>query len=159
MDVSDIVPQVACPDQVDKVKPVVDVQGILIHQAVVGSCTNGRLEDLAVTAQILKGNSVASHVRLLIVPASRRIYQQALEHGYIETMVHSGAVILPPGCGPCLGLHQGVLAKGETVISTTNRNFKGRMGSDESQIYLASPATVAASAIRGRITDPGEVYQ
>lgn len=154
IDVSDLEPLVACPSRVDNVKPVADVQGELIDQAVIGSCTNGRLEDLALAASILKGRSASSDVRLLIIPASQKVYQDALHKGYITVFLQAGATIVNPGCGPCLGLHQGVLAKGETALSTTNRNFPGRMGSPESNIYLASPATVAASALTGEITDP-----
>ena len=157
-DTGNIEPQVACPHSVDNVVPVKKVKEVEINQAVIGSCTNGRLEDLAVSAHILKGNTVARNVRMLIIPASKRIYQQALEMGYIKIFLDAKALVLPPGCGPCLGLHQGVLADGETAIATTNRNFIGRMGSIKSQIYLASPATVAASAIKGSIHDSEEFF-
>jgi len=156
-DVSDLEPQVACPNTVDNVKPISDVVGTVIHQAVLGSCTNGRLEDLAVAAEILKGKNISRDVRMIVVPASQKIYLEAIKKGYIETLLRSGATIINPGCGPCLGLHQGVLAEDEVVISSTNRNFKGRMGSSNSSIYLGSPATVAASAIKGEIADPREV--
>jgi len=153
-DVSGLPPQVACPHAVDNVKNVVDASGIKINQALIGSCTNGRLEDLEVAARILEGKSVHPKVRMLVIPASREILIEAIRRGYIETFIKAGALILNPGCGPCLGAHQGVLAPGEVCISSTNRNFQGRMGSPESFVYLASPATVAASAVMGEIADP-----
>jgi 3-isopropylmalate/(R)-2-methylmalate dehydratase large subunit len=153
--VDDLESMIACPHRVDNVKPVSVLAGKRIDQALIGSCTNGRLEDLAVAAEILQGKKVASHVRLLVIPASRSVYLQAIKKGYIEIFVDAGALILNPGCGPCLGAHQGLMAPGEVCISTTNRNFKGRMGSSESFVYLASPATVAESAIRGEISSPG----
>ncbi|RLF36195.1 MAG: 3-isopropylmalate dehydratase large subunit [Thermoplasmata archaeon] len=154
---SDIVPVVACPHTVDNVKPVSEVADVDIQQCLIGTCTNGRLSDFKVAAEILKGKKVHPDVRLLILPASRRIYEDALKKGVIETLIKAGGIVLPPGCGPCLGAHQGVLAPGERCLSTANRNFKGRMGCKEAEIYLASPATVAASALTGRITDPREV--
>ena len=157
IDVTDIEPQIACPDRVDNVSSVSDVGGISINQAVLGSCTNGRLEDIAVASQISKDKKVAKNVRMLVIPASRSIYLEAIKKGYIQTLISAGAIIENPGCGPCLGIHQGVLAEGEVAISSTNRNFKGRMGSPESKVYLASPATVAASAIKGKITDPRSI--
>jgi homoaconitate hydratase family protein len=153
-DLSTIEPQVACPHTVDNVKPVTAVAGTAFHQAVIGTCTNGRFEDLKVTADILRGKTVASSVRVLVIPASRTEYLKALHAGFLEDLVRSGCIILNPGCGPCLGAHQGVLAPGEVALSTANRNFRGRMGSRDSEIYLASPATVAASVIQGKITDP-----
>ncbi|RLF40772.1 MAG: 3-isopropylmalate dehydratase large subunit [Thermoplasmata archaeon] len=156
-DVSDLEPQVACPHTVDNVKPVSEVEGIEIDQAVLGSCTNGRLEDLEIAAKILKGKRIAPGVRMIVIPASRDIYLEALKRGYIEIFLRAGATIINPGCGPCLGAHQGVLASGERAISSTNRNFRGRMGSPDSEVYLASPATVAASAIEGKIVDPRRV--
>ena len=156
-DVSDLEPQVACPHTVDNVKPVSEVEGIEIDQAVLGSCTNGRLEDLEIAAKILKGKRIAPGVRMIVIPASREIYLEALKRGYIEIFLRAGATIINPGCGPCLGAHQGVLASGERAISSTNRNFRGRMGSPDSEVYLASPATVAASAIEGKIVDPRRV--
>jgi len=156
-DVSDLKSQVACPQAVDNVKPVSDVTGTKINQALIGSCTNGRLEDLSIAAKILKGKVVHRDVRLLVIPASRRVYLEAIREGLIEAFINAGGLILNPGCGPCLGAHQGLLAPGEVCIATTNRNFKGRMGSPESFVYLASPATVAASAITGVITDPDEL--
>jgi 3-isopropylmalate dehydratase large subunit len=147
-------PVVAVPHSVDRIKPVKEVEGIDIQQCLLGTCTNGRLSDFKIAARILKGKSVHPNVRLLILPASRKIYLDALKGGYIKTFIEAGGTVLPPGCGPCLGAHQGVLAPGERCISTSNRNFKGRMGCNEAEIYLASPATVAASAIHGKITDP-----
>jgi len=154
---NDIEPVVACPHTVDNVKPAKDLSDIDIQQALIGTCTNGRLSDLEIAVDILKGKKVHPDVRLLILPASKAIFEEALKKGIIEYLVKSGAVILPPGCGPCLGAHQGCLAPGERCISTANRNFKGRMGCKDAEIYLASPATVAASAIAGKITDPREV--
>ena len=150
-------PQVACPHSVDNVKNISKVGSVKIHQAVIGSCTNGRLEDLAIAAHILDGKKVDPHVRLLIIPASQGIYLEAMRAGYIETFIKAGAMINPPGCGPCVGVHQGILAKDEVAISSTNRNFLGRMGSKDSFVYLASPAVVAASAITGTITDPNKL--
>ena len=158
-DVSDLEPQVACPHAVDNVKPVSEVAGIEIDQAVLGSCTNGRLEDLEIAAMILEGKRIASNVRMIVVPASREVYLEALKRGYIEIFLKAGATIINPGCGPCLGAHQGVLASGERAITSTNRNFRGRMGSPDSEVYLASPATVAVSAIKGEIADPREVLK
>ena len=154
---SEISPVVACPHTVDNVKPVSELSGLEIQQCLIGTCTNGRVSDLKIAADILKGKKVNPYVRLLILPASKAIYEAALETGIIETLVKSGGILLPPGCGPCLGAHQGVLAPGERCLSTANRNFKGRMGCKDAEIYLASPATVAASAINGKITDPREV--
>ena len=153
-DVSNIVPMVACPHTVDNVKPVTDVEGLDIQQCLIGTCTNGRLSDLRIATDILRGNHVHPDVRLLILPASKYIYEEALKEGIIEALVRAGGIILPPGCGPCLGAHQGVLAPGERCLSTANRNFKGRMGCKDAEIYLASPATVATSAIHGKIMDP-----
>ena len=153
-DLSTIEPQVACPHTVDKVKPVTAVAGTAFHQAVIGTCTNGRFEDLKVAADILRRKTVASSVRVLVIPASRTEYLKALHEGFLEDLVRSGCIVLNPGCGPCLGAHQGVLAPGEVALSTANRNFRGRMGSRDSEIYLASPATVATSVIQGKITDP-----
>jgi len=152
--ISSLEPQVACPHTVDNVKPISEAEGKEFHQAVIGTCTNGRLEDLEIAARVLKGKKVHPNVRALIIPASRQEYLHALKKGILEILAEAGCVILNPGCGPCLGAHQGVLAPGEVALSTANRNFKGRMGSREAQIYLASPATVAASSIEGKITDP-----
>ena len=136
--------------QVDNVKPVSEVAGKTIDQAVIGSCTNGRLEDLMAAEAVLRGQKVSDSVRLIIVPASREVYLDAADKGILSSLVRSGAIVTNPGCGPCLGAHQGILAPGERCISTTNRNFQGRMGSPESEVYLASPATVAASALAGQ---------
>ncbi len=152
--ISSLEPQVACPHTVDNVRPISEAEGKEFHQAVIGTCTNGRFEDLETAARILKGKKVHPNVRVLIIPASRQEYLHALKKGILEILAEAGCVILNPGCGPCLGAHQGVLAPGEVALSTANRNFRGRMGSREAQIYLASPATVAASSIEGKITDP-----
>lgn len=157
MDLSDLEPQVARPHAVDNVAPVHQTEAVPVHQAFLGSCTNGRLEDLEIAARILDGKQVHSGTRLLVSPASREVYQGAMKAGLLERLIAAGAVILNPGCGPCFGGHMGLLAPGENCISSSNRNFKGRMGSDEANIYLASPATVAASAITGKITDPREM--
>ncbi len=156
-DLSAIEPVVACPHQVDNKCLAKDLSDTKVDQCLIGTCTNGRLSDLVAAANILKGKKVHPDTRLLVLPASRKIYEEALDMGIIKTLSEAGGVILPPGCGPCLGAHQGVLAPGEKCISTANRNFKGRMGCKEAEIYLASPETVAASAINGRITDPRTV--
>jgi 3-isopropylmalate/(R)-2-methylmalate dehydratase large subunit len=153
-DVTDLEPQVACPSSVDNVKPVSELGNVPIEQAFVGSCTNGRIEDLRLAAQILKGKRVKNDVRTIVIPASQEVYMQALREGLIEIFTDAGAIVCGSACGPCLGGHIGLLASGETCVSTSNRNFIGRMGSSEASVYLASPATVAASAITGRITDP-----
>jgi homoaconitate hydratase family protein len=153
-DLTSLEPQVAQPHSVDNVMPVSALDEVPVQQAVLGSCTNGRLEDLALAVEIIDGRKINPHTRLLVAPASTEVYRQAMKAGILERLIDAGAVILTPGCGPCFGGHQGLLAEGETCISSTNRNFKGRMGSDASQIYLASPATVAASAVCGKITDP-----
>ena len=155
-DVGDLSPQVARPHTVDNVVPVTQVAGTRVDQAFIGTCTNGRLEDFEVAAGILRARKVAPHTRLLILPASREVLLAALAEGIVTDLVSAGAVVLNPGCGPCLGAHEGVMAPGEVTVSTANRNFKGRMGCKDSEIYLASPATVAASALTGEITDPKE---
>jgi len=149
-------PVVAAPSRVDNVKPVREVEGTPIDQAFIGSCTNGRLEDLIEVAKILKGRKVKEGVRLIITPASRKVYMDALKLGVLETLLEAGAIITNSTCGACVGTHLGVLGEGEVAISSSNRNFVGRMGHPSSKVYLASPATVAASAIKGVITDPRE---
>jgi homoaconitase/3-isopropylmalate dehydratase large subunit len=147
-------PQVACPHSVDHVRPLSVLGDVPVDQAVLGSCTNGRLEDLEIAAAILAGRTVHPRTRLLVIPASQQIYRDAMRLGYLETLMAAGAIINPPGCGPCVGVHQGILAAGETCVSSTNRNFLGRMGSKDSLVYLASPAVVAASAVAGRLVHP-----
>ncbi len=156
VDLSQIVPQVSMPHLVDNVKTVSEVQkeDIKINQAVIGTCTGGRLEDLTVAAEVLSGKKVADGVRLVICPASKKIYKQAIDKGLLKVFIESGGFIVTPGCGPCVGIQGGVLGTGEVCVSTANRNFKGRMGCTDSYIYLASPATVAASALAGRIVNP-----
>ena len=154
INVTGMKPQVACPHLPDNVKPVDEVKDMQIHQAVIGSCTNGRIEDLREAAAVLKGRKADKNVRLIVLPATPNIWKQALREGLIETFMESGAIVGPATCGPCLGGHMGILAGGERAIATTNRNFKGRMGSLESEVFLASPAVAAASAITGIITDP-----
>ncbi|HEQ78881.1 MAG TPA: 3-isopropylmalate dehydratase large subunit, partial [Euryarchaeota archaeon] len=156
-DVSDLEPQIACPHSVDNVRPIAEILGTPIDQAVLGSCTNGRLEDLEVAAKILDQKRVHDRVRLIVAPASQEVLLDAIRAGHIETFIKAGGVVINSGCGPCLGAHQGILAEGERAIATTNRNFKGRMGSPDSEVYLASPAVVACSAIKGEIADPREV--
>ncbi|HHW43461.1 MAG TPA: 3-isopropylmalate dehydratase large subunit [Desulfotomaculum sp.] len=150
----DLNPQVACPHEVDNVRDVSEAAGLRIDQAYLGSCTGGRFHDLVVAARILKERRVAPHTRLLVSPASRETWLKASRSGILDILVEAGAIILAPGCGACLGLHSGILSAGERCISATNRNFIGRMGSKEAEVYLASPATVAASAVEGRIVDP-----
>ncbi len=152
-------PQVACPHSVDHVRPLSALAEVPVQQAVLGSCTNGRLEDLEVAARVLRGRTVHPRTRLLVIPASQQIYREALRLGYLETLVAAGAMINPPGCGPCVGVHQGILAAGETCVSSTNRNFLGRMGSKDSLVYLASPAVVAASAVAGKLAHPGSIVE
>ncbi len=154
INVAKLAPQIACPHTVDNVKPIEQVEGTKVHQVVIGSCTNGRLDDLAIAAKILKGKKVANGTRMLIFPASGKIFRQALAKGYVGAFMQAGAVVMNSGCGPCLGIHEGALGDGETALSTTNRNFKGRMGNPNSEVYLCSPAVAAASAVTGVITDP-----
>lgn len=157
IDCSVISPMVSQPHTVDNVLPVRDLEKVKVDQVFIGTCTNGRLSDLKIAADILKGKNIADGVRLLIIPASRDIYLEAIREGIIETLIESGAAIQNPGCGPCVGVHQGILADGEVCLSTQNRNFKGRMGNTDAYIYLSSPSTAAWSAIKGYIASPGEV--
>jgi 3-isopropylmalate/(R)-2-methylmalate dehydratase large subunit len=154
IDGSALVPQIACPHTVDNVKPIGEVAGKRVHQIVIGSCTNGRLDDIEIAARLLHGRRVADGTRLLVFPASWRIYSEAMRRGYLSDLVDAGAVVCNPGCGPCLGVHQGALGDGETALSTTNRNFHGRMGNPNADVYLCSPAVAAASAVTGVISDP-----
>lgn len=154
IDLGEIYPLVAAPHHVDNVKAVSEVQGKKLHQGVIGTCTNGRFEDMQVAAEILDGKQIADGFQLLVIPASQKIYLQMIEEGIITKMINAGATVLSASCGPCLGTGQGIPADGFTVISTANRNFKGRMGNKEAEIYLASPATVAYSALKGEIADP-----
>lgn len=157
IDVTQIEPQVAFPHLPENTRGISEVGNIPLDQVVIGSCTNGRLEDLEVAASILKGKTIDPRVRVLIFPGTQHIYLEAMRRGWVEIFVNAGAVFSTPTCGPCLGGHMGILAKGERALSTTNRNFVGRMGSPESEVYLASPAIAAASAILGRIGSPKEV--
>ena len=154
IDVSNLDPQIACPHTVDNVKSIGKINHVKVHQVVIGSCTNGRLDDLEIAAKILHGKKVAKNVRMLVFPASGKIYRQALGKGYISDFMNAGAVVMNPGCGPCLGVHEGALGDNEVALSTTNRNFKGRMGNPTGEVYLCSPAVAAASALTGVITDP-----
>lgn len=156
-DSDDLVPQIAYPHQVDNVKPISEFEGLEMDQVFLGTCTNGRLVDLRAAAGILKGSKIDPDLRMIVTPASREIYQKALDQGLIDIFNDAGCIVANPGCGPCAGSHQGILAPGEKCLSTANRNFKGRMGSEEAEIYLGSPYTAAATAINGEITDPREV--
>jgi len=156
-DVSKLEPQVAFPHLPSNVKPVSQAKGIKVDQVVVGSCTNGRLDDLRIAAKVLKGKKVSSELRCIVIPGSQQVYLDAMKEGLIETFIKSGCAVSTPTCGPCLGGYMGVLAAGERCVSTTNRNFVGRMGSPKSEVYLANPAVAAASAIMGRIASPEEI--
>ncbi len=156
-DCSKIEPQVACPHLPENTKNVSDVKNVSVDQVIIGSCTNGRIEDLAVAAKILKGRKVAKTVRLIVIPATPLIYAEAMKKGFFDIFLKAGAVISPPTCGPCLGGHMGILAAGERALATTNRNFVGRMGDVKSEVYLANPAVAAATAIKGKIAHPDEV--
>jgi 3-isopropylmalate/(R)-2-methylmalate dehydratase large subunit len=157
IDVGKLEPQISFPHTVDNTKPVSEAKGLKIHQVFIGTCTNGRLEDLEIAARILKDKKKAKGVRLIVCPASKKVFMDALDKQYITTFVDAGASVMAPGCGPCVGVHEGILGNGERCITTQNRNFKGRMGNPEGEIYLASPATAAYSAIKGEIADPREV--
>jgi homoaconitase/3-isopropylmalate dehydratase large subunit len=156
-DAACVEPTVACPHRVDAARPISEVKGTRVQQAFLGTCTNGRLEDLAAAAEIVKGKRIAAGTRFLVIPASAEVLAEGLRSGVIETLLEAGAMIGVPGCGPCMGNHMGILAPGEVCISAANRNFKGRMGQPEAEIYLASPAVVAASALAGMIADPREI--
>lgn len=156
-DVAQLEPFVACPHSVDNVKPLSQVKGTRVQQAFLGTCTNGRLEDLAAAAKILNGRQIAAGTRMIVIPASSQVMREALGQGYLQTLLDAGAVLGTPGCGPCMGNHMGIPAPDEVTISTANRNFRGRMGTREAEIYLASPAVVAASAVMGYIADPREL--
>jgi 3-isopropylmalate/(R)-2-methylmalate dehydratase large subunit len=154
VDLDALGPQVACPHTVDNVKPIEAVEGVRVHQIVIGSCTNGRLDDIEDAVRVLRGRTVAAGTRMLVFPASGRVFRQALARGYVADLMKAGAVVMNSGCGPCLGVHQGALGDGEVALSTTNRNFKGRMGNAGAEVYLCSPYVAAASAVTGYITDP-----
>ena len=156
-DVSKLEPQVACPHLPSNVKPVSKLKNVKIDQVVIGSCTNGRISDLRIAAKILKGKKAKPSVRLIIIPATQKIYLDAMKEGLLEIFVKAGGVVSTPTCGPCLGGHAGILADGEAALATTNRNFIGRMGSPKSFVYLSNPAVAAASAITGKITHPNQV--
>jgi 3-isopropylmalate dehydratase, large subunit (EC 4.2.1.33) len=157
VNVESLEPQIACPHNVDNVKPISEVEGTEIDQIFIGSCTNGRIEDLRDAAKILKGREVSERVRMLVIPASREVYTKALDEGLIKIFIDAGAIVCNPCCGPCLGGHIGLLGPGEVSLSTSNRNFKGRQGSPESEVYLSSAAVAAASAIKGKITHPNNI--
>lgn len=156
-DVSDLEPQVACPHLPSNVKPVRQLKNVVVDQVVIGSCTNGRIQDLRAAAKVLKGRKVKPGLRLIVIPATQKIYLEAIEEGLVKTFIEAGGVVSTPTCGPCLGGHIGILTEGETCIATTNRNFIGRMGSPKSFVYLSSPVVAAASAVTGRITHPGDL--
>ena len=154
IDLSQIKPTVSFPHLPENTKTFDEIGDVAIDQVVIGSCTNGRLEDMEIAANILKGRKVAKNVRAIIIPATQKVYLEAMEKGYLKTFIESGAVVSTPTCGPCLGGHMGILAEGERAVATTNRNFVGRMGHPDSEVYLASPAVAAASAVTGKLTDP-----
>jgi 3-isopropylmalate/(R)-2-methylmalate dehydratase large subunit len=156
-DCSKIQPTVSCPHLPSNTKPAADLSDISIDQVVVGSCTNGRIEDIREAAEVIKGKKVSPNTRLIVIPATQEIYLQSIKEGLAEIFVNADAVFSTPTCGPCLGGHMGILARGEKAIATTNRNFVGRMGHPESEVYLSNPAVAAASAVKGRIAIPEEV--
>ena len=157
IDLKDLPAQVACPHSVDNVKPVQEIAGTKIDQALIGSCTNGRLEDLRLAAEVLQDNKVHPGIRCIVIPGTQQVYLDALKEGIVEKFVKAGAAFSTPTCGPCLGGHMGVLAAGEIALATTNRNFVGRMGHTSSKVYLSNPAVAAATAVEGRIAHPDEV--
>ncbi|MFC4453264.1 homoaconitate hydratase family protein [Deinococcus sonorensis] len=157
LDLSSLAPRMSAPSEVDNVHDVADLRGLRVDQVFIGTCTNGRIEDLHAAAEVLRGQRVAAHTRLLVIPASSQVMESALQDGTLLTLMQAGAVLGTPGCGPCMGRHQGVLAPGEVCVSTSNRNFIGRMGDKDARIYLASPAVAAATAIRGEIALPEDV--
>jgi len=154
ININELEPQIACPHNVDNVKPVSEVEGTHIDQVFLGSCTNGRLSDLRTAANIIKGKDISKNVRMLVIPASREVYSKAMDEGLLKTFVDSGALVCNPCCGPCLGGHIGLVGPGEVSLSTSNRNFKGRQGSSDAEVYLSSAAVAASSAVKGKITDP-----
>jgi 3-isopropylmalate/(R)-2-methylmalate dehydratase large subunit len=156
-DVAKMEPQIACPSSVDNVKPISEIGDVAIEQAFIGSCTNGRLEDLRLAAQVIKGKKVKDGVRALVIPASQEVWRQAMAEGLLDIFTAAGAIVCGSACGPCLGGHIGLLAAGESCVSSSNRNFIGRMGSPQASVYLASPAVVAASAVTGKLTDPSKL--
>lgn len=155
--ISELEPQIAVPHSVDNVRPIDQVEPVEVNQGFIGTCTGGRIEDIAIAAEILKGKQIPRYTRLVVIPASAKVMREAIDKGYIADLIEAGATISTPGCGPCLGAHEGVIAPGEVCITASNRNFPGRMGSTGAEIYLASPATVAASVLKGKITDPREL--
>ena len=157
IDLSALTPRMSVPSYVDNVAEVASLRGIRVDQVFIGTCTNGRLEDLQAAAAILKGHKVAAHTRLLVIPASSEVLEAAIADGTLLTIIQAGGTLSTPGCGPCMGRHQGVLAPGEVCVSTSNRNFIGRMGDKDAKIYLASPAVAAATAIMGEIALPADV--
>lgn len=159
IDIAALAPQIACPPDVDNVRPLTEIAGLAIDQIFLGTCSNGRIEDLAIAAEIMRGHTVHEDTRMVVVPASREVYLEALRRGYIEIFTVAGALVEAASCGPCIGRHQGVLSAGERALTTMNRNFTGRMGDPNAEIYLGSPATIAASALTGVITDPRPYVQ
>jgi len=158
-DVTDLVPQIAVPNSPDNVVPVKDVAGKRVDQVFVGACTGGRVEDIKEVYRVLKGKKINEKTRLIVIPASKAVYIEAIKRGYIEALIEAGATITAPGCGPCLGAHQGVLAPGEVCVTASNRNFPGRMGSTGAEIYLSSPLTAALCALEGKIVDPIDYFK
>lgn len=153
-EISDLPPLVAVPHSIDHVLPVTEVEGVKVDQVLIGTCTGGRVEDIEIAAKILKGRKIAPHTRLVVLPASNEVFKESIQRGYIQELLDSGATVSAPGCGPCLGVHQGLLSAGERCVTTSSRNFPGRMGSAEAEIYAASPATAAATALEGKLVDP-----